>query len=73
MTEKPGNRPTLFIISERSKEIGWRAGGSFWIASGDALIGVDADDASARQRALPDHMSRPMYLLEDRRTIEPLV
>jgi len=36
----------LFI----SKEICWRSQGSFWIVSRDALIGVNHDDASARER-----------------------
>lgn len=32
------------------KEISWRAGGSFWLASGASLVGISRDDASARER-----------------------
>jgi anti-sigma regulatory factor (Ser/Thr protein kinase) len=33
-----------------SKEIAWRAGGSFWLASRTALLGVQGDDEGAQHR-----------------------
>ncbi|MCG3181465.1 MAG: hypothetical protein BIFFINMI_03861 [Phycisphaerae bacterium] len=33
-----------------SKEIGWRSGGSFWLLSGNSLLGVVGEDASAKDR-----------------------
>lgn len=33
-----------------TKEIAWRAGGSFWLASGKALLGVTSEDVSGRNR-----------------------
>jgi hypothetical protein len=33
-----------------TKEICWRSGGSFWIVSNDALMGVDKNDDTARDR-----------------------
>lgn len=33
-----------------SKEIAWRAGGSFWLVSGTALLGVTGDDEAAQRR-----------------------
>ena len=33
-----------------SKEICWRSGGSFWLLSGDALLGVNKNDASGSDR-----------------------
>lgn len=33
-----------------TKEICWRAGGSFWLVSRKALLGVDGEDASGRDR-----------------------
>ncbi len=37
-----------------SREIAWRAGGSFWIASGKALLGIRGDNASIWKLKVPE-------------------
>lgn len=43
-----------------SREIAWRAGGSFWMASGEALLGIRGDEETVwnRARAEPERVYR---------------